>query len=48
MTSTPKHSDESEEDEINLPQDQMEYNLSASWGELTEEVREDGEDDDSM
>ena len=48
MTSTPKHSDESEEDEINLPQDQMEYNLPASWGEVTEEVREDSEDDDSM
>ena len=49
MTSTPKHSDESEEeDEINLLQDQMKDNLSASWGEVTEEVREDGEDDDSM
>lgn len=47
MTSTPKHSDESdEEDEINLPPDQMGDNLSASWGEVTEEVREDSEDDD--
>lgn len=46
MTSTPKHSDESEDDEINLLPDQMGDNLSASWGEVTEEIREDSEDDD--
>ena len=45
MTSTPKHSDESE-DEINLLPDQTGDNLSASWGEVTEEIREDSEDDD--
>lgn len=46
MTSTPKHSNDSEEDEINLPPEQIGDNLSASWGEVTEEVREDSEDED--
>ena len=46
MTATPKHNGESEEEgEINLPQHQMQDNLSASWGEVTEEVREDNDDD---